>query len=269
MKFRAAVATAAAVPLALGLAACGHDKPDATGYKPSPVATTPAPAPATTKAADPVQPAPVAHLNRVTFLPAMNTALAKQKSWRITGTVTASGTTLMTISGMQSAKPAAASIVMSGAAFDGRTARMVAVGKALYLSLPGKTPAGKYVKITAADLAKSGLRSTLNGADPTNAYKQIAKAMKDAKYVRTQTVDGRKLDQYDVAVDTVTVLKLGGAKTIPKGLPKTLTYTLWMDSAHVIRRMTFDQLGIVLVMTMTDYNKPVHITPPPASKIVK
>ncbi|MET9275615.1 hypothetical protein [Kribbella sp. NPDC003557] len=269
MKFRAAVATAAAVPLALGLAACGGE-PKATGYKPStPATTTAAPKADATNTAAAAK--PVAHLNRVTFVPAMNAALTKQKTWRIAGTVTGNGTTLATISGVQSAKPPAVSIEMSGLAFNGRTIRMIGTGKAAYLSWPGKTPAGKYVKVTAAELAdpKNGLGNTLNSADPTNVFKQIAKAMRNVKYVRSQTVDGLKLDQYDLVMDTATALKAVGTKTIPAQLPRTLTYSLWMDSAHVVRRMTFDQLGVSMVMTMSDYNKPVTITAPPASKIVR
>jgi hypothetical protein len=33
--------------------------------------------------------------------------------------------------------------------------------------------------------------------------------------------------------------------------------------------MTFDLSGVSMVMNMTDYNKPVHITAPPVSKIVR
>jgi len=263
MKFRAAAATVAAVPLALGLAGCGNDTPEATGYKSNiPVVTT---------TATPQKAVPAPHLNRVTFVPAMNAALTKQKSWRISGTVTANHTTVATISGMQSAKPAAVSMEMSGPAFNGRTVRIVGVGKAMYLSLPGRTPAGKYVKVAAADLteSKGGVGSALNSANPTKTYQAIARAMQNVKYVRSQTIDGRKLDRYDLTVDTATVAKLGGAKTVPQGLPKTLTYSLWMDSAHVVRRMDFNQLGIVMVINITDYNKPVHITAPPASKIVR
>ena len=266
MKFRAAAAAVAAVPLALGLAACGRGQPEATGYRPSAPVSTPVAA----NTAAPQKAAPAPHLNRVTFIPAMNAALTKQKSWRISGTVTANGTTMATISGMQSAKPAAVSTEMSGTAFNGHTARIVGVGKAVYLSLPGTTPAGKYVKLTAADLAdpKSGVGSAVNSADPTKTYQTIARAMQNVKYVRSQTIEGRKLDRYDLTVNTATVVKLGGAKTVPQGMPKTLTYSLWMDSAHVVRRMSFNQLGIVMVVNMTDYNKPVHITAPPASKIV-
>ena len=48
----------------------------------------------------------------------------------------------------------------------------------------------------------------------------------------------------------------------------TLTYSMWMDKSHLVRRMSFDLGGVSMVMTMSDYNKPVSITAPPASKIV-
>ncbi|WP_350280261.1 hypothetical protein [Kribbella sp. HUAS MG21] len=257
MKFRAAVATAAAVPLALGLTSCAGE-PAATGYRPS----APVDAPLATKK-------PIAHLNQSTFVPAMKRALTRQKTWRITGTVTANGTTLMSITGVQSAKPQAVSIVMSGAAFEGRTARIIGLGKTAYLSLPGKTPAGKYLKVDVADIdPASAVGSALNSADPTKAYEHITKAMRNVRYVGTRTVDGRELAQYDLILDTATVLKLSGAKP-PQGVPETMTYSLWMDSAHVVRRMTGDLLGIAVELTMTDYNKPVRITAPPAGKLVR
>ena len=59
-------------------------------------------------------------------------------------------------------------MTMTGAAFNGRAAEIIGVGKSVYLSIPGMTPAGKYVKVTAADLADSklGLGQMFNSADP-------------------------------------------------------------------------------------------------------
>jgi hypothetical protein len=43
---------------------------------------------------------------------------------------------------------------------------------------------------------------------------------------------------------------------------------MFMDKAHLIHRMSFDMGPVAMVMDMTSYNKPVHITAPPASQIV-
>lgn len=264
MKFRAAVATAAAVPLALGLAACGNNKPEATGYKPTPVATTPAPTPTTTKAAD--QPAPVPHLNRVTFVQAMTTAVGKQKSWHITGKMTAYGRLLMTMDGYQTAKPVAMSMEMSGEAFQGKTAKIVVIKNTGYVSIPGMTPTGKFAKFKSDGSDELG--QLVQGGDPTKIYKSFGSSLMDAKFMGFVTVSGQKLERYNVTVNTAKALAAQGKK-IPAGAPKSLTYELLLDSQHLVRQVRFEDMGISLKMTMTDYNKPVHITAPPASKIVK
>ena len=270
MKFRAATAAVAAVPLALGLAACGNDKPDATGSKPSTAASTPAATPsastpAATNTATPQEAAPVAHLNRVTFVPAMTTAIAKQKSWHTTGKMTANGTTVMTMDGIQTSNPVAISMTMSGEAFQGKTAKIVVIKNTGYLSIPGMTPAGKYLKFTSG--MNDDLSELVEGGDPTKIYKSFHSSMVSVKFVSTETIGGEKLDRYAVSVNTAKALAAQGKK-VPAGLPKTLTYSMWMDKSHLVRRMSFSLSGVSMVMNMTDYNKPVHITAPPASKIV-
>ena len=141
MRFRSRLATTVvALPLILGVAACGAQKADNSttnaGGMPTPVVT---PTAAPSKAAPPV----VAHLNRVSFVPAMNSAQTKLKSWRMTGRMTYNGKLLMTMSGVQTAKPQAMSMEMAGEAFGGKSAKIVLVGKTLYMSVPGMTPAGK------------------------------------------------------------------------------------------------------------------------------
>jgi hypothetical protein len=262
MKFRAAIATAAAVPLALGLAACGNNEPEATGYKPSTPASTPtADKPVATNTAKPMT---IARLNRATFVPAMTSATAKQKSWHTTGTMTVNGTPAMTMDGYQTTDPVAMSMEMSGAALEGKTGKVIVVKGVAYVSMPGMTPAGKFVKF------KSGLNSQLSelveGGDPTKIYKSFDKSMVDVKFVGVQTVQGQKLDRYDVTVNTAKALAAQGKK-VPEGVPPTLTYSMFMDKAHLIRRMSFDMGPVAMVMDMTSYNKPVDITAPPASQI--
>jgi hypothetical protein len=263
MKFRAALATAATLPLTLGLAACGSDQPEATGYKPSAPASTPV---TTTATAAPQKVAPVVHLNRATFVPAMNTALTKQKSWRVSGTMTAGGSTVMTIDGIQTAKPLAMSMTMTGAAFDGKTAKIILVKGTGYASIPGATPAGKYIEFEAGDSAE--LDQLLEGGDPTKIFKSFDGALKSVKFVGTEAVRRQKLDRYEVTVDTTKALAAQG-KTVPAGVPKTLTYWLWLDKANLVRKLEFNLSGMSMVMSMSDYDKPVSISAPPASKIVR
>jgi hypothetical protein len=257
MKFRAAVATAATLPLALGLAACGNDQPDATGHKPS--------APVESTTAAPQKAAPGAHLNRVTFAPAMNAALTKQKSWRVSGTMTSGGSTVLTIDGIQTVEPVAMSVAMTGAPFDGKTAKVVLIGSTGYASIPGETPAGKYMKFEAGDSAE--LDELLEGGDPTKIFKSFDGALKSVKFVGTEAVRRQKLDKYEITVDTAKALAAQG-KTVPAGVPGTLTYWLWLDKADLVRKLEFNLAGIGMEMSLSDYNKPARISAPPASKIV-
>ncbi len=263
MKLRAAIAAVATVPLALGLAACGNDaKPEATGYKPSAPASTPV----VTTTAAPVEPAPVAHLNRVTFVPAMNAAITKQKSWRVIGKMTANGTTVLTMDGYQTAKPLAMSMTMTGAAFQGKTAKMVMVKGTGYLSMPGLTPAGKYLKIDAGEAGELG--ETLRERRPDQDL-QVLRLQPGQRQVRPHG-DHRRPRSWTGTPSPSTPRRPLPAqgKTVPAGVPKTLTYTMWMDKSHLVRRLSFDLSGVSMVMTMSDYNKPVSIAAPPASKVV-
>jgi hypothetical protein len=264
VRTRSRLAAAAVVlPIMVGVAACGGQQQNqANGNLPStPVSSTPAAPP---KAAQ-----PVAHLNRTSFLPAMNSALAGQKTWRTTARITAGGKTIMTITGFQQAKPVAMSMEMSGEAFNGGKARIIFVNGFVYVAMPGLAPTGKYLKVDtkSSDPAVAGFGSMVDSADPTRTFKAFGSGLRNVKFVRSETIDGRKLDRYAVTVDTATALRAQG-KTMPAGAPKTVDYTLWMGTDHLVHRMSFDMSGVSMLMTMNEFNKPVSIKAPPARSIV-
>jgi hypothetical protein len=262
MKFRAAVATAAVVPLALGLAACGDKKPAAAPPAPVPVPTT-----VEAQKAVATTPPPVVRLNRATFVPAMNAALAKQKSWRTSLQLQVRYQTVLTSEGVQTFKPAAMSLTMSGAAFKGKTAKIIFVKGNGYASIPGVTPAGKYAKFKSGKVAQ--LDQLLENGDPTRTFKSFDKALVSVKYIGENRMAGMWMERYEVTLNTAKAFAAQGKK-LPKGMPATIMYTLWMDKSHLMRRMELElDYGFTsTVMTMSDYNKPVKISPPPASKIV-
>jgi hypothetical protein len=267
VRFRSRTAAAvAALPLILGVAACGADKNEGTAT----ASTTPTPVvtPTTTPTSAPPKVAPAAvRLNRVTFLPAMNTALAKQTSFRTTGKMTANGQLLMTITGVQQTKPLAASMSMTGAAFKGKTAKIVMVGKTLYMSIPGATPAGKYARIDSSDPSMAQFSELAGSGDPTKTFESFKGALRGVKFVKAETIGGVKLDRYDITVDTATALKAQGKK-IPAGVPKTLNYSMWLDAGKMARRFSFDMMGISMVMTIDPTSAPVSIKAPAAKNIV-
>jgi hypothetical protein len=250
MRFRVAVVV---VPLALGLVACGGE-PLPTGYRPS------APVEQTTTA--PLK--TVAHLNRTTFVPAMSSALSKQKSWRVVSSMTTNGITVIATNGVQTAKPLAMSMDVSGAAIGDKPGKVILVNNSIYTSMPGVTPPGKYVKAKGAEAAQ--LRALIQGGNPTDLFASLSSAT-TVTYDGARTLGGQKLEAYVVTVDTAKALKAIGQK-VPAGTPKTIDYEILLDSAHLVRELSFEVSGLSMKTTITDYNRPVHITAPPASKVV-
>lgn len=258
-----AAAALAVVPLVLGVAACGGGEEPKSSGSPS---TQPS-APASTPVVAPLKAPAVVRLDRATFLPAMNSALAKQTNYRTTGKMTAGGQVLMTITGVQRLKPPAMSITMTGEAFEGKTAKIVMVGKTLYMSIPGATPAGKYAKIDASDPSMAQFSELAGSGDPTRTFESFKGALRGVKFVKSETIGGVKLDRYDITVDTAAVLKAQGKK-IPAGVPKTLPYSLWLDDSKMARRFSFDLQGVSMLMTIDPTSSPVSIKAPAKKDVV-
>jgi hypothetical protein len=255
------------VPLVLGLAACGGSEEPKAGDQPSATTSTTSEAPASTPTPAALKAPTVAHLNRATFLPAMNSALAKQTGYRTKGTMTAGGEVLMSITAVQQTKPPAMSMSMTGLAFQGKTAKVVLVGEKLYVSVPGAMPAGKYRKIDASDASMAQLSELANSNDPARTFKAFGSALHQVKFVKSETIGELKLDRYDLTVDTVVVLKAQGKK-IPAGVPKTMTYSMWLDAGKMARRFSFDLQGVSMLTTMDPTTTPVSIKAPAKKNIV-
>ncbi|MEV6284267.1 hypothetical protein [Kribbella sp. NPDC051770] len=262
-----AAAALAVVPLVLGVAACGGGEEPKAGDQPSTTTSTTSNTPASTPTPAPLKAPAVAHLNRATFLPAMNSALAKQTSYRTSGKMTAGGEVLMSITAVQQTKPLAMSMSMTGLAFQGKTAKIVLVGEKLYVSVPGAMPAGKYRKLDASDASMGQLSELASTGDPTRTFKAFGSALHQVKFVKSETLGGLKLDRYDLTVDTVAVLK-AQKKKIPAGVPKTMIYSMWLDAGKMARRFSFDLQGVSMLMTMDPTSAPVTIKAPAKKNIV-
>jgi hypothetical protein len=253
-------AVALAVPLTLGLAACGGDQ-KGSGYLPS------APPVDGKTTAAPLKAAPPMRLTSATFMPAMNTANKRVTSLEATGRVTFGGQ-VMTLKFAETIKPFALKMDMSTP--DGAM-KMMLVKSTMYMSAPGLTPSGKFMKLNLKDSKDpqlSSLAGLLDSADPTKMFKTWNKSSVKVSFVKSETLGTRKVDRYLVTINTA---KLLGSQQVPGGvkLPKTLAYTVWMGSDHLPYRLAFSMSGMDMQITMTGYNTVGAIAPPPASKIVR
>ncbi|MFI5709956.1 hypothetical protein [Kribbella sp. NPDC051620] len=272
MKFRnRAVAAAIALPMILGIAACG-DKDTAGGGATQPTQTQSTSAPVTSSTPEASTPAPPveepAHLTNASFIPTLKSATGKAKSFTSKMTMTVGGQKI-TATSSQTTSPLAMKMDMVNPMVGGAM-QMILVKSNLYISIPKQTGAGKYIQLNlknSSDPTVKSFGSILESADPTKSYQGWEKALSGVKFVKSETIGGQKLDRYDVTVDTAKSLKAAG-QPVPKGVPKSLVYSVWMGSDKLIYQMKFAMAGVDMQMTMSDYNKPVAIAAPPASKIV-
>lgn len=253
MRLRTRVAAAAlAVPLTLGLGACG-DTTDSS-HQPS--------APGGRTSAAPLKAAPPIRLTSATFMPALNSANKKINSVEATARVSAAGQ-LMTMKLALTVKPYTMKLDMSTP--DGRM-QLLLVKSTMYVSAPGAAPTGKFLKVdlkTSKDPELRALAGMLDNVDPTKMYKAWNKGGIKVKFVKSELIGYRKVDRYLMSIDTAKVLA-----SVPKGLPKTIRYNVWLGPDHLPYKMSFALSGVDVQITMTGYNTVSPITGPPASKIV-
>lgn len=162
-------------------------------------------------------------------------------------------------------------MTMSMAQMGQKKLEMRYVGKVLYLQIPQLVPPGKFVAIDPRDknnpLAKS-FGSTTDQMDPMKSLQAVESAVQSAERTGKTTLDGTTVEHYKVTVDTsALVAKLAPQAAAQAHLPKTMTYDLWLDQQHLLRKMSFDLMGEHFTATMSKWGEPVHVDKPKASQI--
>jgi hypothetical protein len=140
----------------------------------------------------------------------------------------------------------------------------------LYLHIPKLTPAGTFVRVDPQDRNNPLSRnfgSLSEQLNPLNSLAAMKSGVRQVRYVGHETVDGTPTDHYVVTVDGAALTK---AMQQPQSsaLPRQLTYHMWLDQQHLLRRMRFQLLGLSTEMNVTRWGEPVHVEPPPKSKTV-
>ncbi len=254
MTFRSrAVASAIALPLLLGVAACA----DLRSAEPK---TT------TKSSAAPVKAAPLPRLTTANFMPTTNKASAKVNSMTGIMRMNQGGAiTSMTIS--QTFKPATMKLGLSSPALGGPVELLVVKGT-VYLSAPKLAP-GKYVRVdlkSSKDPRLTALAGLIDSASSTT--ESYDRAVRNVRLVKTETVGLHKVDRYDVTLDTATALKLP-RKNLPAGVPKTMLYSLWLGPDRLPYKMYLHVGTTDALTTVTSYGGVTPFTAPPPNKLVK
>ncbi len=253
---RRLAAAAIVLPAMLAVTACG------SADKPAP-ATTQSAASSTSSRATTA--AAKGHADKAAFLAALKAASTDATSAHVEMVLHAQGQTIsMTGDTKVDAKNPAMKMSM-----DMGTGKleMVLVDKVMYMQgMPG-LEAGKWVKLDVTGEMGKQLEKSLDQADPTKMYETYERAVTDVKFVGDETVDGEKLHQYDVTMNTK---ELGGAVAdAGTKLPDTVQYSMWLDDKDQVRQVKYSLSGVDAQMKMSKYGEPVQITAPRAADVVE
>lgn len=270
---RALAAAAVASLLGAGLAACGDKSTSASDAGSSASSSSSSTAAPAGNAQAGQQVAPAQFVSTVEKGVAASTTAHMSMSMDLgqMGRISAQGQVDYT------ANPPEMAMTMTLPMAGAKQADMRLVGGMLYMSM-GQLTGGKFVKIDPNDpsgpLAGAGLGQMLDQMDPAKMLTKLESGISSVTYVGREDVSGRQLDHYKMSVDTAAMLKsMGGAMAsqAPSGMPKTITYDVWLDDQQRFAQMTM-QLPVsgataTMKMELTDWGAPVDITAPPASQV--
>ncbi len=213
------------------------------------------------------------------------TSMAATFSEQITGTVAeaTSGTVKVQM------KPLLAKVDATASA-NGRTFPIdeIVSAKALYLSssilsvFNGQT--GKaWFEIPFASLSGNfgtsltGLLQDVPNGNPLTQTKMLA-AAKNVRSLGTQVINGVRTTHYtgsftaSAALASLSPALRKQVAPLLKMVSGNIQFSAWIDAQHVVRRVTeVETVGgetVHSTINVTSVNRPVHVTPPPASETV-
>lgn len=149
------------------------------------------------------------------------------------------------------------------------------VGDVMYMKLPGKPAPGGQ---TWFGLTAPGGAAAIGAQDPLSMLKALG-GSDGVDEVGTEEVNGVQTTHYEVDLDMAAVSELSaknGGGALPPGAADALdaaTAEIWIDGDDLPRRMVmrFGGGGITFrfASDFLDYGKPVEVTAPPASDVMR
>jgi hypothetical protein len=127
---------------------------------------------------------------------------------------------------------------------------------------------GKFVKIDKNTPGMGSIVEQMSGLSPDGSIAAMRGALKKVDYAGTATVDGTQVTKYRVTADTSAMTATLGGAASGADLPKTVTYTLYVDHDNLMRRIDMTIADQAIQMLVTNWGKPVDIAAPPASQIM-
>ncbi len=271
MRIKRIAAAAAALPLLLGVAACGNadDGGDPTASEATTSDSTAAEA--DSPSASPSEQAEAgSEVDVQEFLDRMKTATEDKQSMHMTMDMDAGGQQISMkgkahIAGDKSKMDMTMNVPGAG------EMHMILADGMIYLNIPGATPDGKFVKVDPSD-PKNPMSQQFGdlaeSMDPTRTFDAFDAGLQKVRYDGTDKVDGEELDKYTLTVDTKAAMKAQGQQQ-QAGLPETLEYQVWLDSQDLMRKVSFQLQGAEAVITTDKWGEPVDVKAPAKADVME
>lgn len=162
-------------------------------------------------------------------------------------------------------------MTMPGGAGGGEM-EMIMVDGVMYMTMPGMTTDGSYLKIDPkSDPELSKQMGGLDSLDLSNTTKMLTDGLESVEKGGEEDIDGVATTRYtvtantDAAKDMLSGMEQGGGSA---QVPDTLTYDVWLDSEGRMVQISADMGGNgTMKMNMSDFGADVSIEEPPADKV--
>jgi hypothetical protein len=142
---------------------------------------------------------------------------------------------------------------------------IILVDGAVYMQ---QSAGAKFTKISKDTPGVGQLIDQMSGLSPDASVAAMKGALQKVEYVGTDTVGGDKVTRYRVTADTSAMAQTLGGAAGTADLPKTVTYDLYVDDQHLMRRIDMTISGQKITMLVDHWGDPVDIKAPPASQIL-
>jgi len=123
----------------------------------------------------------------------------------------------------------------------------------------------KYQKIDRNDGQLGSLLGQMSSLGPEASVSAMRGAVRQVQYVGPATVDGTAVTKYHVTLDPAAMAGAFGSGA--GSTPGSVSYDLYVDRDHLMRRIDMKVAGQDIQMLVTNWGKPVDIAAPPASQV--
>ena len=269
-----AVFLAAVTAATTGLSGCGgsagNAAPAARQHSADPASSgavsspTPTPSPSPTPSS-PTTPGAAAHLSKVDFVSRVLASMRSRQSMHMTMSMGDTFHEQADMSYAGSGLEMQATMHVSGHREDVRF-----VHGTMYLAMPGTTPPGKFLRVGRDNPMLGQLIGQLEAMRPQDFVKTLQQGIRSVDDLGSTSIGGTPVTHYRVTV-AATPKQRALARSLGAGasVPKAVEEDIYVGRDDLIRRSVVDVSGQRMVIDYTRWGEPVHISAPPASRVIE